>query len=135
MQTCSATIRSERIAHHHLREKGCKRRRPRFPLAWAMALLIALIWVLTTPPGAMAGMVTASLRYDKGAVPAGTVLTIRNDGQERRLRVQKAGEFQIFLAPGLYRVECSLNGARWVAWFQSFRQNTHQTVTLQRSGG
>ena len=56
MLTCSATIRSERIARHHLREKGCKRRRPRFPLAWAMALLIALIWVLTTPPGAMAGM-------------------------------------------------------------------------------
>lgn len=135
MQPHALTAQPGRITRHHLRETGCGPSRPRIFCAWAMVQLFALIWVLAAPPGAMAGMVTVSLRYDKGAVPAGTVLTIRNDGQERRLRVQKAGEFQVFLEPGLYRVECSLNGARWVAWFQSYRQNTRQTVALQRSGG
>jgi hypothetical protein len=134
MQTQAIVIRAGWIARDRYREKRRDRPRLRFFRALATAELIALIWVLLAAPGAMAGMVTASVHYDQGAVPAGTVLTIRNDGKEQRLRVQKEGEFQVFLEPGLYRVECSLAGADWEAWFQSFRHNTRQTVTLKKKG-
>ena len=134
MQTDPTPTPVVAVGHRRRQKQPHARGTPRFIAAGAALLAAALACMLVTAPGAGAGMVTGRVLYGDREVPAGTELAVYNNGMVLRVPAQKDGQFQIFLEPGIYRIECRLDGARWVAWLQSFRHNTQQEVTLQRVG-